>query len=189
MKKIIYILSHLILILLVLTYESCINKSNRSNQSDRKTEMITSDFKADFTGTYLYTGPDTLPAPHCTDTILPIRVKVKCTGTSDLMGEINVHFDFCVNPNNGHYGNVYSYFVDSDSDTLFVGLEGAVINGKTDDHPSYVTSYWKDDFVILGGTGKFEDATGNGKTDDYNSSEDQNSHHHWEGQIMMKNKD
>jgi hypothetical protein len=42
-----------------------------------------------------------------------------------------------------------------------------------------VVSYWKDPFVILGGTGKYEGATGDIITDDYNSSEDPYSHHHW----------
>ncbi len=188
MKNPIYILSSLLLLILTLGFESCQNQSSKSKHADHKSEMISKNFNADFIGTYIYAGPDTLPTPNCTDTVLPVRVIVDCKGTSDLMGDIKVDFDFCVNPNNGHYGNAYSYFIDSDKDTLFIGLEGVVIDGKTDDHPTYVTSYWKDDFVILGGTGKFENATGNGKTDDYNSSKDQNSHHHWEGGIIMKNK-
>ena len=47
-------------------------------------------------------------------------------------------------------------------------------------------SYWKDDFEILGGTGKFSDAPGKGKTNDYNSSEDPNSHHFWTGSITYQ---
>jgi len=40
-------------------------------------------------------------------------------------------------------------------------------------------------FVILGGTGRFEGATGGGMTDDYNSSEDPYSHHQWVGKITL----
>ncbi|MBP1668794.1 MAG: hypothetical protein H6Q21_1160, partial [Bacteroidetes bacterium] len=45
--------------------------------------------------------------------------------------------------------------------------------------------YWRDPFEILGGTGKFKGATGKGTTDDYNSSEDPYSHHHWTGTITL----
>ena len=71
-------------------------------------------------------------------------------------------------------------------DTLFVTCKGKVIGGKSPDHPEYVTSYWRDDFLILGGTGRFEGATGSGKTDDYNSSEDPYSHHRWKGTITLE---
>ena len=62
------------------------------------------------------------------------------------------------------------------------------MEGKTDVHPAFVTSYWKGDFEILGGTGKYEGATGRGKTDDYNSSKDPNSHHNWNGTIHLVTK-
>ena len=103
------------------------------------------------------------------------------------MGDIKVHFDFCGNEP-GYYGNAYGYFVDESNDTLFISGDygGRVIEGKTEEHPSFITSYWKDDFKLIGGTGKYEDATGKGVTDDYNSSEDPNSHHHWKGTITMK---
>lgn len=77
------------------------------------------------------------------------------------------------------------FMVDKSNDTLFISCEGRVIGGKMDEHPSFVTEYWKDDFEILGGTGKYAGATGKGKTDDYNSSEDPNSHHYWKGSISF----
>jgi hypothetical protein len=100
------------------------------------------------------------------------------------MGAIEVHFDFCANEQ-GYYGNQSSYMVDKSNDTLFISCEGRVIEGKMAEHPSFVTEYWKDDFEILGGTGKYAEATGGGVTDDYNSSEDPNSHHYWKGSISL----
>ena len=50
----------------------------------------------------------------------------------------------------------------------------------------YERDDWRDPFVFKGGTGRFEGASGGGKTDDYNSSEDPNSHHHWKGTIRLK---
>ena len=75
--------------------------------------------------------------------------------------------------------------VAANGDILYISGEGFVIDGRLDDHPEYVISYWRDPFVILGGTGRFEGATGEGWTDDYNSSEDPNSHHNWTGTITM----
>jgi len=164
---------------------SCNNSSSKSEGSKEKSNMLTETFDAEFIGDYDYTGPDTLMPKKCSDSLAIWRAIVNCQGTSDFMGEIKVHFDFC-GYENGNYGNTYSYFLDNSKDTLFVSCEGTVIAGRLEEHPSFVTSYWKDDFVILGGTGKFEGATGNGKTDDYNSSEDPNSHHHWIGTITYK---
>jgi hypothetical protein len=39
--------------------------------------------------------------------------------------------------------------------------------------------------IVMGGTGSFEGATGTIMSDDYNSSEDPYSHHHWKGTITM----
>lgn len=153
--------------------------------SDEK--MVTVPFKADFVGTYVY-GPFGKPTDKC-----DINVFVDGIGTASHMGNSTVHFDFCVNPIfegdvfvRGEYGNADAYIVAANGDKLFVSVEGAVLPGRLDDHPEYVVSYWRDLFVILGGTGRFEGATGGGITDDYNSSEDPNSHHHWVGTITMK---
>ena len=59
------------------------------------------------------------------------------------------------------------------------------MGGRLDDHPEYVTSWWKDPWEITGGTGRFEGATGSGYTDDYNSAIDPYSHHRWTGTITM----
>ena len=185
MKTQTIITSFALVLFLALNFYSCKNPSSESKKADDKTEIVTKAFEAEFIGDYMYAGPDTLPNPKCTDSIYPWRVIVDCMGTSDLLGDIEVHFDFCAHWESGRYGNSYAYFLDKGNDTLFVSCEGNVIDGKEEDHPSFVTSYWKDDFEILGGTGKFEGATGNGKTDDYNSSEDPNSHHHWKGNITM----
>ena len=174
-----------LVLFLAMTFYSCKNPSTESKKTETETEMLTKAFEAEFIGDYMYAGPDTLPNPKCTDTIFPYRVIVDAKGTSELLGDMKVHFDFCAHWENGSYGNTYAYLVDKDNDTLFATCEGIVIPGKEEDHPSYVTSYWRDDFEIIGGTGKFVGATGEGKTDDYNSSEDPNSHHRWKGNIKM----
>ncbi len=183
MKKLKIITTLALVLCLVFNFYSCKYYSSESKKSEDKDVIVTEAFDAEFTGSYIYVGPDTLLPQKCTDS-LSTRIIVDCEGTSNIMGDIKIHFDFCGNEQ-GYYGNTYSYIVDKSNDTLFVSCEGKVIEGKTNGHPSFVTSYWKDDFEIIGGTGKFEGATGKGKTNDYNSSEDPNSHHHWVGTITL----
>jgi hypothetical protein len=154
------------------------------NGSKGKPKTITEPFTADFIGNYTYVGPDTLPNPKCTDPFTTWRAIVDGNGTGTPIGDFTMHFDFC-GDSLGNYGNVYAYMVTADGDSLFISCAGRVIDGTLDDHPAYVTSYWRYPFKILGGTGKFKGATGKGMTDDYNSSEDPNSHHHWSGTITL----
>ena len=142
----------------------------------------TAPFDAVFTGIYTSVVQDSIkcgPGPW-------MYAIVDCTGEENTLGSFTTHFEFC-SDNEGHYpGNqMTSYMVAECGDTLFVSCAGQVIEGREEDHPADVVSYWRDPFEILGGTGKFEGATGEGLTDDYNSSEDENSHHHWTGTITM----
>ena len=146
--------------------------------------FVTVPFKANFTGDYTYVGPDiediTGMEPKCEF----VRVIVDFEGNGTHLGKFTGNFDFCVGPEG--YGQTDAYMIAANGDTLFVSIAGNVIQGRLDDQPEYVTSYWQDPFVILGGTGRFEGATGSGISDDYNSSLDPNSHHNWNGTITMK---
>jgi hypothetical protein len=173
----------LFVLLTMLSFNSCSYFSS-DTKSEEKSDVVTEPFHAEFIGDYTYVGPDTLASQKCTDSLYVWRAIVDCRGTSNITGDIRVHFDFC-GDTNGNYGNTYAYMVDNKNDTLFVSCEGKVIEGRLDEHPAFVSSYWRDDFVITGGTGKYEGASGIGKTDDYNSLEDPNSHHHWSGIVTL----
>lgn len=140
-------------------------------------------FEAEFTGEYInvFTGDSVV---NCND-VYTCRVVVNYKGTSVLLGDFSGTFNFCACGPNDEYAASISKMAFAPGDTLFVSCEGKVVGGKLPDHADYVTSYWRDDFIILGGTGRFEGATGSGKTDDYNSSQDPNSHHNWKGKITM----
>ena len=144
--------------------------------------MVTVPFKANFIGDYagFLIGPDAeCGAPfNC-------RVFVDFEGNGTHLGNFTGSFEFCACGPEGEYGPTISSMIAANGDILYVSCEGRVIPGREEDHPDHVTSYWRDPFVILGGTGRFEGATGGGMTDDYNSSEDPNSHHHWTGSITM----
>ena len=146
--------------------------------------MVTLPFDVTALCNYTYLGPDTLPNPKCVEPLAAGRIIVDGNGTGTPIGDFTVHFDFCGDSLN-NYGNVEGYMALIDGDTLFVSGAGRVLSGKLDEHPDFVTEYWRDPYVILDGTGKYEGATGDIVTDDYNSSEDPYSHHHWVGTITM----
>ncbi len=138
-------------------------------------------FEADFTGTYTAFGPDSLECGPGS-----IRVIVDALGENELLGEFTTHFDFCVDENGNYPGNrMVAFILAENGDSLFISSAGQVIEGRQDDHPEFVRSYFRDPFKILGGTGKYKNASGSGMTDDYNSTEDQNSHHSWKGSITI----
>ena len=141
-------------------------------------------FEATFTGTYsqVITGEE---LKDCAEKY-ECRVIVNFHGDAKQFGHIWGQFSFCACGPEGEYAPTQSYFVAGEGDTLFFSCEGKVIQGKAPGHPDFVTSYWRDPFVFLGGTGRFKGAKGGGKTDDYNSSEDPNSHHHWKGKIILR---
>jgi len=151
-----------------------------------KTKFVTMPFEAEFIGEYMYVGPDiaedTGLEPKCGEFI---RVIVDFEGSGSPLGKFTGNFDFCVGPDGG-YGQTDAYMVTMKGDTLYISVSGNVIQGRLDDHPEYVTSYWRDPFEILGGTGRYKGATGAGVSDDYNSSLDPNSHHNWKGIITLK---
>lgn len=150
-----------------------------------KTKFVTVPFEAEFIGDYMYVGPDNEEStglePKCDIT----RVIVDFEGSGTPLGNFIGNFDFCVDTEGG-YGQTDAYMVTMKGDTLFVSISGNVIQGRLDDQPEFVTSYWQDPFEILGGTGRYEGATGSGMSNDYNSSMDPNSHHNWSGTITMK---
>ncbi len=145
-----------------------------------RTETVA--FDADFTGVYTAVYPDSLvcgPGPS-------MQIIVDCTGKETTLGKFTTHFEFCSDGKGNYPGKrMVAYMIAENGDSLFVRCAGQVIAGRVEDHPGHVVSYWRDPFEILGGSGKFKGATGEGMTDDFNSSEDQNSHHHWKGTMTL----
>ncbi|MCY1722227.1 hypothetical protein OU798_17870 [Prolixibacteraceae bacterium Z1-6] len=161
-------------------YSGDLKSGNLGSDKDGDVKMVTVPFNVDYLGTYQPLGD------KC-----DVNVIVDGIGTGTHVGNSTIHFDFCILSNSAdgdstYYGNTYAYIVAANGDTLFVSIEGAVVEPPLDDHPDYVVNYWRDPFKILDGTGRFEGATGGGWSNDYNSTEDNYSHHHWEGTIKMK---
>jgi hypothetical protein len=150
---------------------------------------VTVPFKADFTGTYLFAGPDaSCGVWNPAGGEMWGMIINEGTGTGTHLGRFTSHFEFCCEFITGVYpGNhMVAYLTAANGDVLFVSCAGQVLNGRLDHHPEDVNSYFMDPFVILGGTGRFEGASGSGFTDDYNrDSYPENSFHHWRGTITL----
>jgi hypothetical protein len=170
--------------LILFTVVCCLALLALTCNRQKTTKTVEVPFTAEALGEYTYVGPDTLPNPKCTDSLSAWRAVVEATGTGTPIGKFTVHFDFC-GDTLGHYGNGYAYLVAENGDTLFLDVSGQVLDGRLDEHPEFVTSYWKDTFQITGGTGKYQGATATLVSDDYNSSEDPFSHHHWTGTLTL----
>lgn len=151
---------------------------------------VTVPFKAEFVGTYL---EGIVPCTNCGPWNIPNGeawglVQTEGGGNGTHLGKFNHYFEFCCNFMDGVYPGNYmkAFMVAANGDTLFVACAGQVLDGRLEHHPDDVNSYFKDPFVILGGTGRFEGATGSGWTDDYNrDSYPANSFHHWTGTITL----
>jgi hypothetical protein len=145
-----------------------------------KTEPLVDNipFKADYIGKCIFTGEDPEKCGKGT-----LRIIVLGQGTGTFLRNSTIYSDFyryceC-------YGPVVSYLIADIGDTLYVSVQGRVIEGRSENHPSYVTTYSRDTFVISGGTGRFKGVSGESMTDDYTSSIDKNVHYHWTGTIKL----
>ncbi len=153
-------------------------------------KTVTVPFKANFVGTYKYAGPEASCGEWNPEGgVMWGMVINEGRGTATQLGRFTHYFEFCCEFISGVYpaNHMVAYFTAANGDVLLVSCAGVVLNGRLDYHPADVNSYFKDPFVILGGTGRFEGATGSGYTDDYNrDSYPENSFHHWKGTITMK---
>ncbi len=155
---------------------------------------ITMGFNLVFTGEYLFQGP----AAQCGDYPPFIRILNVGEGNGTHFGKVISYFDFCVDVTDSSYPNAFeeAYFEDENGDKLYVYVEGFVYPGRLPGMPSFALSYFKDPFVITGGTGRFEGATGSGETNDYNFFDKKDldidgdpivhTQHHWTGTITLK---
>ena len=160
-----------------------LNSGDESALKSAKTKSITMGFNIVFTGNYDYVGP----SEFCGE-FPPMGLVINTgEGTGTHFGKLTSYFEFCIDFTDSSYphDHIIAYFKDENGDRLDVEVAGFVLPGRVPGMPNFATSYFKDPFVIIGGTGRFEGATGSGMTNDYNSSKDPYSHHHWKGKITL----
>lgn len=161
---------------------------NPTSLKYQEAQMRTLGFNLVFKGNYEFPTH----GAECAEGTFPVRNAGEGTGTH--FKKLSTVFEFCVKPTgpgSGTYPEGYfnAYFEDENGDRLFVDVSGEVFAGRVPGMPNYAISYFKDPFFIIGGTGKFEGATGHGYTNDYNFiNKDgvQQTSHHWQGKIKMR---
>ena len=155
-------------------------------------KTVTVPFKASFIGEY--TSVEIPPLYEECDDSFVCKVGVDYVGTATHLGKFTGSFEFCscglenpYHPDGAAYGPAMTIMTAANSDELWLQGEGFVnVTQPEDNQPEYVASWWKDLFVITGGTGRFEGATGQGMTNDYNHYDYAgNSFHNWTGTITL----
>lgn len=141
-------------------------------------EFETKTFEATFFTDLASLGPDSLSceAPR---NFLNVQ---EGSGSEPTVGDFTTTIAFCVNPNTFEYGNSEASFVAENGDELFLDVSGQVVPTT---EPGYDLEF-KDPFTIIGGTGRFEGASGSGMTSSFVSNATQRTDHVWKGTITLK---
>src|SRR5687767_3398986 len=101
-------------------------------------------------------------------------------GTGTLLEGFTFYAEFCNNLETGEYGPAkVCTFTASNGDELYCSAQGQVLPTT---NPDYDLEF-KDPFTIIGGTGRFKGATGNGTTNSFVKRAAKRTDHIWTGTI------
>jgi hypothetical protein len=113
------------------------------------------------------------------------------TGTGTHLGRLHTKMVFCFDLNPGPTFGSYSfvpgpdngYFMAANGDQLWISVTDGVVIFDPSLGPKYV-AYFQDPFDVMGGTGRFEGATGGGMINSLVGADGQTDHH-WTGEITV----
>ncbi len=143
-------------------------------------QFETIDFNATFFTDQISLVPDSTGS-RCAPPYVVVNTQAG-SGSEPTIGNFTTSMTFCVNPNNFEYTDINAVMAAEDGDKLFLGGGGQVIPTT---EPGYDFEF-KDPFTIVGGTGRFEGATGSGMTDSYHKAAIGRTDHIWSGTITLK---
>ena len=133
-----------------------------------------------FKATFLTTLSGLDPSQCGADTTFALNTQ-EGYGTEEHFGNFTVKITFCVNLTNLEYDNVQGKFVFDNGDELWLTGGGQVVPS---DDPNYALMF-KDPFKIVGGTGHFKGAKGEGTTSSYVDFNIFQTDHVWSGEITL----
>jgi hypothetical protein len=128
------------------------------------------------------------PDPLCGDPPRFLNTQVGA-GEATHLGRFTVHITFCVDATDllddgmlteGEsvpYDNGFGVLVAANGDELYMAIAGAVLPS---DDPAFDFEF-HDPFTFVGGTGRFEGATGEGMTDSFVDQAADRTYHDWSG--------
>jgi hypothetical protein len=139
-----------------------LNNSQDNNELKSSTRTVTVPFKANFSvwDRSDYTN-NSCGGNHSVFLIM------KGSGPATHLGKMTTTMTFCCNTQTGYYYNTTGNFIAENGDQLFFEIpEGQIIPNKND-NSYYYQKRFNDRMIFMGGTGKFEGATGEALTNAY----------------------
>jgi len=156
------------------------SESLSSKNFNAKNQEVTVPFKSSFS-----TSLGTMENPVVCDGLdLVIQVG---GGEATHLGAFTTEMSFCVDPNFFYYGVVGTFYA-ANGDELWISIPtGQVIPNP--ELPEPYLFYFTDDFLFVGGTGRFVGATGGGTTNSFVQAT-LSTDHEWDGILtFMPGKD
>lgn len=118
----------------------------------------------------------------------PFHIAAEGSGTAPHLGKYSSYFDFCAGDDGswGYEGEPIGTFVAANGDELIVSAWGQS-GPPNEDDPPHIIERWEAPFIFLGGTGRFEGATGEGIFSGYNYIENDavKSSSIWKGKLTL----
>jgi len=99
---------------------------------------------------------------------MPIfSVTMKGNGFINHLGKVETIMTFCNDNSTGEYWETDGVFVAANGDELYISIPIGFIIPNLEDNSNYYSFRFNDDMYFVGGTGRFEGATGMAKTHAY----------------------
>ena len=130
-------------------------------KSSSNSKMVTVPFKADFS---VWDNSD-YTDPSCGDGWFNLTMVGE--GNISHLGKMSTIMNFCLNPANGYYEDVDGVFEAANGDELYFEVQEGWVVPIDGGEFLYYQSQFDDPINFLGGTGRFEGASGNATTNAY----------------------
>ena len=185
MKTLVKLLFFVFCTVLIVTCSKSDQFTDELNNENLKsaTVEVTVPFYTEFDATY---EPLEINPEYCGQE-RPLHVRANGSGTATHLGKFTVHFDFCAGDAGFNFpGNPVGAFVAANGDELIVSTWGKM--GPPDENdPPNILNRGEFPFIFVGGTGRFEGATGEGIYSLYNYLENDAliGHGTWKGDLIL----
>ncbi len=151
---------------------------NPDDCPEPESEFETKDFNATFHTDLFSLAEDSI---NCGPPRNFLNVQIG-SGSETTVGNFEVRMSFCVDVTTFEYAEALGVLTATNGDELYLDASGQVV-------PTTKEGYdleFKDPFTIIGGTGKFAGATGNGMTESYVNMTTNRTDHIWKGTLLLK---
>ena len=171
LKKIFFVIAGICLLLACSKPDEFFDDDPLGNILGCTDETVTVPFKTDFNYNYTSVGVD---VEMCGEYPM-LYVIADGAGTATHLGKFTTRVEFCVNSETsifGEEGYTVGSFIAANGDELFYATWGKV-EPRDENDPPNILEKWDAPFLFTGGTGRFEEASGEGIYHGYNILENE----------------